>query len=77
VDPVPDPLLLRKSGSTGNRTRTTGSVARNSDHWTTKEALQTQMILKYSNLNRWPFLGNDSLIPRDCCHTSATTEELL
>jgi hypothetical protein len=32
VDPVPDPLLLRKSGSAGNRTRTAGSVARNSDH---------------------------------------------
>jgi hypothetical protein len=32
VGPVPDPLLLRKSGSAGNRTRTTGSVARNSDH---------------------------------------------
>jgi hypothetical protein len=31
VDPVPDPLL-RKSGSAGNRTRTSGSVARNSDH---------------------------------------------
>jgi hypothetical protein len=30
VDPVPDPLLLRKSGSTRNRTRTSGSVARNS-----------------------------------------------
>jgi hypothetical protein len=30
-DPVPDPLLLKKSGSTGNRTRTSGSVARNSD----------------------------------------------
>jgi hypothetical protein len=27
VDPVPDPLLLRKSGSAGNRTRTSGSVA--------------------------------------------------
>jgi hypothetical protein len=27
VDPVPDPLLLRKSGSVGNRTRTSGSVA--------------------------------------------------
>jgi hypothetical protein len=32
VDPVPDPLLLRKSGSTGNRTRTSGSVARNCNH---------------------------------------------
>jgi hypothetical protein len=29
VDPVPDPLLLRKTGSAGNRTRTSGSVARN------------------------------------------------
>jgi hypothetical protein len=32
VDPVPDPLLLRKSGSAGNGTRASGSVARNSDH---------------------------------------------
>jgi hypothetical protein len=27
VDPVPDPILLRKSGRAGNRTRTSGSVA--------------------------------------------------
>jgi hypothetical protein len=32
VDPVPDPPLPRKSGSTGNRTRFSGSVARSSDH---------------------------------------------
>jgi hypothetical protein len=32
VDPVPDPLLLRKSGSAENRTRDLWSVARNSDH---------------------------------------------
>jgi hypothetical protein len=32
VGPVPDPLLLRKSGSAGNRTQTSGSAARNSDH---------------------------------------------
>jgi hypothetical protein len=32
VDPVSDPLLLRKYGSAGNRTRTSGYVARNSDH---------------------------------------------
>jgi hypothetical protein len=32
VDPVPDTLLLRKSVSAGNRTRSSGSVARNSDH---------------------------------------------
>jgi hypothetical protein len=32
VDPVRDPLLLRKSGSGGNRTLASGSVARNSEH---------------------------------------------
>jgi hypothetical protein len=31
VDPVPDPLFLGKSGSAGNRTRTSGSVDRDSD----------------------------------------------
>jgi hypothetical protein len=31
VDPVPDPLL-RTSGNAANRIRTSGSVARNSDH---------------------------------------------
>jgi hypothetical protein len=35
VDPVPDPLLLRKSGSAVNRTRTYGSAARNYNHYTT------------------------------------------
>jgi hypothetical protein len=39
VDPVPDPLLLRKSGSAGNRTRISGSVARNSYHRTTEKVL--------------------------------------
>jgi hypothetical protein len=32
VDPVRDPLLLRKSGSTGIRTRSSGSVVRNHIH---------------------------------------------
>jgi hypothetical protein len=32
ADPVPDPLLVRKYGRAGNRTQTSGSVARNSDH---------------------------------------------
>jgi hypothetical protein len=36
MDPVPHPLLLRKSGRGGNRTRTSGSVARNSGLWTTE-----------------------------------------
>jgi hypothetical protein len=35
VDPVPDPPLLRKSGSGGNPTQTSGYVARNSGHHTT------------------------------------------
>jgi hypothetical protein len=34
VDPVPDPLLLRKFGRAGNRTRVSGSVATNFDHLT-------------------------------------------
>jgi hypothetical protein len=33
---VPDPLLLRKCGSALNRAQTSGSVAKNSDHWTTE-----------------------------------------
>jgi hypothetical protein len=32
VDPVRGPLFLRKSGSAGNWTRTSGYVARNPDH---------------------------------------------
>jgi hypothetical protein len=32
VDPVPNPLLLRKSSSAGNQTRASGSVAKNCDH---------------------------------------------
>jgi hypothetical protein len=32
VDPVPDPLLLRKSRSAGNRTRNSDSVVRNPDY---------------------------------------------
>jgi hypothetical protein len=31
-DPIPDPLLLRKSGSARNQTWASGPVARNSDH---------------------------------------------
>jgi hypothetical protein len=36
VDPVPHPLFLRKSGSTGNWTLTSGSVRRNPDHRSTE-----------------------------------------
>jgi hypothetical protein len=44
VDPIPDPPLLRKSGSTGNQTQTSGSVARNSDHYTTEAAIPTNRV---------------------------------
>jgi hypothetical protein len=47
VDPIPD-LLLRKSGSAGNRTWTSGSVARISDHQTTKAVnIQIYTMYKY------------------------------
>jgi hypothetical protein len=57
VDPVRDPLLLRKSGSAGNRTRTSGSAARNPGNLTT-DALIVQILPAalgpgaYSNSNR-------------------------
>jgi hypothetical protein len=47
VDPVPDPILLRKSGSVGNRTRTSGSIARNSDKYTTERS--TFVYITYIN----------------------------
>jgi hypothetical protein len=36
VDPVPDPLVLKKSCNAENRTLTSESVARNTDHETTE-----------------------------------------
>jgi hypothetical protein len=50
VDPVPDPLLLRKSGSAGNQTLTSESVARNSDNKTT-EAVSFQLNNNNNNNN--------------------------
>jgi hypothetical protein len=48
VDPVPDPLLLRKSGSAGNRTWTSGPVANNSDHYTKVYILPTSYLTVWS-----------------------------
>jgi hypothetical protein len=45
MDPVPDPLLLRKSGSVGNRTRTSWSVTRYSDHKTTETVIIIAIII--------------------------------
>jgi hypothetical protein len=39
VDPFPDTLLIRRSGSAANRTRTYRSVARNCNHQTTEATL--------------------------------------
>jgi hypothetical protein len=47
VDPISYPLLLRKSGSAGNRSRTSGSVARNSDHWTTEAVFMVSPCCVY------------------------------
>jgi hypothetical protein len=55
VNPVPDPLLLRKSGSAGNWTRTTGSVARNSDHRPRRSHRLWGLPSLIFNGYRWPF----------------------
>jgi hypothetical protein len=52
VDPVPDPLLLIKSGSVVNRTRASGSVARNSD---------SMWIHRCASLHRNVSLGRQQL----------------
>jgi hypothetical protein len=44
VDPVPDPLL-RKSGSAGNQTQTSGSVVKNLDHRGDRNKLKVKAIL--------------------------------
>jgi hypothetical protein len=44
VDPVADPVLLRKCGSAGNRTGTPVSVARSSDHYTTEAVFSINHI---------------------------------
>jgi hypothetical protein len=45
VDPVPDPLLLRKSGSAGIESGTSWLAVRNSDHQTT-EAVAASSVTK-------------------------------
>jgi hypothetical protein len=49
VDPVPDPVLLRKSGRAGNQTRISGSVARNSGHGTTEAVEVKASISLYTS----------------------------
>jgi hypothetical protein len=61
MDPVPDPLLLRESGSAGNRTRTSGSVAKNSDHYTTEAVyVHVHRINKINGTVFLLFMNRDS-----------------
>jgi hypothetical protein len=53
VDPLPDPLLLRKYGSAENRTRTYGSVARNSDHYTREAVHPPIKVAKILIVRKW------------------------
>jgi hypothetical protein len=60
VDPVPNPLLLRKSGSARNRTRTSGSVARNSEDYTTEAVSRSVIECEKSWEKReTPFVGRE------------------
>jgi hypothetical protein len=64
VDPVPDPLLLRESDSAGNRTRTSGSVARNSDHYT-KETVA--LIYNYYKITSSYKICGMTVVLVSCC----------
>jgi hypothetical protein len=59
---VPDPLLLRESGSAGNRSWTSGSVARNSDH--RGGSLGNHIYIKRIHLGTKPgFVSHSTKIP--------------
>jgi hypothetical protein len=70
--PVPDPLLLRISGGAGNRIRTSGSVARNSDYYTTEAVFWT--IWKCENFLPYHDSNSDSLVirPVPSCYSHYT-----
>jgi hypothetical protein len=58
VHPVPDSLHFFFSGSAGNRTRASGSVAKNSDHQTTEVVTYAlyraeYITTKYLNFSSW------------------------
>jgi hypothetical protein len=59
VDPVPDPLLFFP-GSAADRTRTSGSVAKNSDHYTT-EAVSLCILTMIFNHNRTVSLSSQNI----------------
>jgi hypothetical protein len=66
VESVPDPIFLRKSGSAGNWTRTSGSVARPLDHrgghfnvdaLSTVGICDTDGLLGYTRITRTKMIG--------------------
>jgi hypothetical protein len=63
VDPVPDPPLVRKSGSAGNRNRASGSVAKNSEHYT-KHVDNLKLKILCSNFNKWQLSEDGRLRPK-------------
>jgi hypothetical protein len=58
VDSVLDPLLLIKSDSAGNRARTSGSLARNSNHWTTEMVRKAEHYCFIHECNKCPQVPN-------------------
>jgi hypothetical protein len=68
MHPDPDPVLLRNSGSARNRTRTSGSAATNSDHWTT-EAVMVYTVLPVNGYRislNFDVKNNPKIYPLSC-----------
>jgi hypothetical protein len=65
VDHVPDPLLLKNSGSAGYRTRTFESVARNSDHGPVRVRVRVTLRLTVSQSVSLGVEPNVGLLTRD------------
>jgi hypothetical protein len=79
VDPFPDPLLLRKSGSASDRTRTSDSVARNSDHYVTEGVCIIMTLINFplsctsqNSYTAWNFRHANSFRFLSLCFGSCT-----
>jgi hypothetical protein len=53
VDPVADPLVLRRSGSPGNGTQTYGYLARNSDPISQRRSFVSEQYLRIEFVPHW------------------------
>jgi hypothetical protein len=65
VEPVPDPLLLKKSCSAGSGTETSGLAARNSDHQTT-EAVVFDISPQKKNQSALDFNVDENMLRYVC-----------